>query len=275
MNLNDTHIKQFAKAYLLFATINFIWLAITQQLLTNLQPVFFTNTLDASAFIFRLTGIQQAILNYKWVQILLDCCFLVLPILICIFAFYNRSLMFWTALVTVLFNCLFAIFYSSVSYMTIGMFQAWTLVPIILCCRTIKGFYFNLYSVRIIVLFIFFSAALWKIYRGGIFNTTEMSSILLKQHANYLISDPEKAYSKFILFFAKNISLSYAIYILGFLAEFVFVIGFFTKKYDRHLMFTLILFFLFDFLFMQINLFCWMPFCLCLWYSKLSFSEDF
>ena len=274
MNLNDTHIKQFAKAYLLFATINFIWLAITQQLLTNLQPVFFTNTLDASAFVFRLTGIQQAILNYKWVQILLDCCFLVLPFLICIFAYYNRSLMFWTALVTVLFNCLFAIFYTSVSYMTIGMYQAWTLIPIILCCKTFKGFYFNLHSVRIIILFILFSAAIWKIYRGGIFNNSEMSSILLKQHTNYLVSDPENAYSKFIFFFIKNISFAYVVYILGFLAELVFAVGFFTKKWDRYLMIILILFALFDYVFMQINLFCWMPFCLCFWYSKFSLSDE-
>ena len=274
MNLNDTHRKQFAKAYLLFATINFIWLAITQQLLTTLQPVFFTNTLDASAFVFRLTGIQQAILNYKWVQISLDCCFLVLPFLTCIFAYYNRSLMFWTALVTVLFNCLFAIFYTSVSYMTIGMYQAWTLIPIILCCKTFKGFYFNLHSVRIIILFILFSAAIWKIYRGGIFNNSEMSSILLKQHTNYLISDPENTYSKFIFFFIRNITCGYAVYILGFLAELVFAVGFFTKKWDRYLMIILILFALFDYVFMQINLFCWMPFCLCFWYSKFSFSNQ-
>lgn len=272
MNLSDDHIKQFAKAYLIFATLNFIWLALTYQLLSNLQPVFFSNTLDATAFIFRLTGIQQAILNHKWVQISLDFCFLVLPFLICIFAYYHRSLMFWTALLTILSNSFFAIFYTSISYMTIGMFQAWTLIPIVLCCKTYKGFYFNLHSTRIIILFILVSAAIWKIYRGGIFNDSEMSSILLKQHTNYLISDPENAYSKFIFFFIRNISYSYVVYLLGFIAELVFIIGFFTTKWDRFLMIILILFALFDYVFMQINLFCWMPFCLCFWFSKYPYQ---
>ena len=273
MYLKDIHIKQFAKAYLFFAVINFIYLATTNQLLTNLQPVFFTNTLDVTAFFLRLTTIQQAILNYKWVQILLDFGFFLFPFLLYLAACNNRRIMFWVALITVLFNCLFAIFYTSVSYMTIGMFQAWTLIPIILCCKTIKGFYFNLHSIRIILIFILFSAAIWKIYRGGIFNASEMSSILLRQHTNYLISDPENAYSKFIFFFIKNISYGYALYLFGFLAEVAFAVGFFTKKYDVHLLIILILFIIFDYIFMQINLFSWMPFCLCLWYSKFSFDE--
>lgn len=275
MYLNDTHIKQFAKGYLFFAIINFIYLVTTSQLLANLQPVFFNNTLDATVFIFRLTGVQQVILNNNWVQVLMDVCFFILPFVLYITASYNRSAMFWIALTTLIFNCFFAIFYTSVSYMTIGMFQAWTLLPVILFCRTVKGFYFNLHSVRLIILFILFSAAVWKIYRGGIFNPSEMSSILLKQHANYLISDAENGYSKFILFFIKNISVGYTVYVIGFLAEVIFVIGFFTKKYDKYLIIILVLFIVFDYLFMQINLISWMPFCLCFWYSKYSLSEEY
>jgi hypothetical protein len=215
-----------------------------------------------------LSGFQLLLIKSQLARVVFDSLYILLPIMLWIISKKNNKYLPFVTALTVGFNLVYAIYYTSMSYMTIGMFQAWILVPLVLCCKTEKGFYFNLQIVRLIFIIIFFSAALWKIKMGGIFDKAQMSSIFLKQHADYLVSNGNDFYTKFIYFFVKNPAFGQLLYWLGFLGELIFAIGLFTKKYDRILIVVFILFIVSDYLFMKINLFCWLPFTLCLYFSK-------
>lgn len=114
----------------------------------------------------------------------------------------------------------------------------------------------------------FFSAGLWKIRAGGIFNPEEMGAILLKQHAAYLIHSPGDWFSRIINYLVINYRFSYLLYLASIIMELFFIVGFFTKKADKLLILIFLLFVLFDFFLMRINYFAWVTFVGCLWFTK-------
>jgi hypothetical protein len=271
--LTKGHIKQFAIAYFLFALLNYLWLLINGQLFSSILPVFFQNNLDVTKNLIMLSGLQHLLIQSQVVRVLFDMLYIFMPFLLCILCYKEKKYLPVVALLTSLFNIVFATYYSSMSYMTIGMFQAWIFVPLVLCCTSEKGFYYNLHTVRLIFIVIFFSAALWKIKAGGAFDKEQMSSIFLRQHADYLVSNGNAFYTKFIYFFVKNPIIAQLLYWFGFIGELIFAIGFFTKKFDKFLIGILVLFVICDYVFMKINLFCWVPFALCFYFSRYSLKH--
>gem|GEM_PF-2959832 len=67
--------------------------------------------------------------------------------------------------------------------------------------------------------------------------------------------------------------LSFVLYWLVILAELLFLIGLFTKKYDKLLLWILIGFIVFDYFLMEINYFSWLPFSLLFYFSKYSIPD--
>src|SRR5215218_3306778 len=95
----------------------------------------------------------------------------------------------------------------------------------------LKTFYFLMHGLRYFFLFFFASAALWKFYQGGIFNTQQMSGILLMQHKEFLVFAPDYWYTQLIYWIVRHPLAGYSLYVTATALELSFLVGFFAKKY--------------------------------------------
>ena len=95
-----------------------------------------------------------------------------------------------------------------------------------------------------------------------------MSGILLFQHKELLANSPGFWQSNLITFLVEHKILSYILYLSTVLLELSFIVGFFTKKFDRLLILGFIFFLLMDHLIMRIPYYEVSPLLLTLWFSK-------
>lgn len=273
MELSDKHQRQFATWYIFCFLLWFAWLLFHGLLFTSLSPVFFVNRPDVTLNILMLTDVQGLLIKYKGIRILSDTVYLLLPVMLVI-AVYKKRFNRILATATIFFHLVYSLLLSSMSVVSAETFVAWMTVPVIFYARSVNGFYYLLHLVRIFFLIIFFTAGLWKLRTGAIFNTEQMSGILLRQHASYLANESGTIYRQMILYLVNNIYLSYFLYVSAFFAEISFGIGFFTKKYDRSLIVFFCLFLLFNYIVMGINYSAWFAFLGCLYFSGYGISKE-
>lgn len=273
MLLSEKHIKQFACFYLLCFLLNFGWFWWNGLLFSSLDPVFFFNSLDFTRNILMLSNLQHALLNNRWLRVTFDVIYLLLPLILTLAVLLNFKIKKGIAFITIGFTIVYAIFFSSVSYISMQGYMSWILIPLILSSTTIQGFYYYLHVVRIIFILMFVAAAVQKLYSGAIFNTDQMSGILLKQHAVYLVSNAEDWFTKFIYFLVQHKITAFAFYIMGTLAELILVIGLFTRRYDRILLVVFCAFLFADYFLMQIYYFIWLAFTGCFYFSYFSLDD--
>ena len=134
----------------------------------------------------------------------------------------------------------------------LNTFMCWhyhNLMPLILilfplCFKNVLSFSILFKALRYFVLFIYGSAAIWKLVRGSVFNHGQMNWIIdsnFKErisNTNYELN----IFEDFILMIGNHPELAQIILVLGILIEFIFLIGFFTTKYDLFLIILAILF---------------------------------
>jgi hypothetical protein len=113
-------------------------------------------------------------------------------------------------------------------------------------------FYLILKACRFYFLYIFVSAAIWKIARGSIFNGEEMSRILLLHHTDLLTGDCTSLTCRTYSWLIAHPAISQALYMAGAMLEASFILGFFTRRRDRLLIALAILFVIADLLVMRI-----------------------
>ena len=270
MFLSIKHRKQLVLFYFLCFAVYYGWYWYHGILLHQLKPVFFLNRLDLTANIVLLTNLHHAIIDQPWLQILFDALYFILPLALYISCIRDYRIQYFLAVATAVFNLVYAVMLSALSPLSIEGFTGWMLLPLLFAFKRGSSFYYMFHSLRYFFLLIFFSAALWKFRAGGIFNEEQMSAILLKQHSAYLVGKPDDWFSSMIGYLVKHDKLSYLIYLLATLMEGVFIIGFFTRRYDRILILLFLTFVAFDYFLMRINYFSWTAFIGCLWYSRLT-----
>jgi hypothetical protein len=139
--------------------------------------------------------------------------------------------------------------------------------------RQPKNFYFAVQVMRFTFILFFFSTALWKIRAGGVFNIDQMSGVLLRQHNYLFLNNHSDTFKKVMAYLIEHPFVSYPFYLTAFALEFAFVVGFFTKRFDRILMLLFLVFATVNYLVMNINYFSWLPFLACLHFAKYDFDE--
>jgi hypothetical protein len=238
------------------------------------DPILFLNRLDITRNILMLTDLQHQLMAHFWLRLLFDCLFLLLPVLLCNSVVSGNKLTRPLSLITSLFSLVYCVFISTFTYISLDMYVTWFFIPLVFYPVTNKGFYFVFHCLRLIFILFFFSAGLWKLRIGGMFNTEQMSGILLVQHKEYLVSNAGDWFSNFIYFLVQHKAISYAIYLLGAMAELIFSIGFFTRKYDILLLLIFLLFFTIDYFIMRINYISWLVFAGLFYFSKFKLEKD-
>jgi len=253
--------------------MSFCWQAINNSLFSQLHPVLFLNRLDLTRNLLMLTDIQHAVINKSVVPLMLDSLYLLAPVTLLVTCIRNSKWQYPIAWINIIVNFVYAMMVTSMSTLSIEGFIGFIMVPLVFGFRSDVSFSFGLQLMRYFFLLIFVSAGLWKIRAGGLFNTEQMSAILLKQHAAYIYSSPENWYSRLILYFVRHSSLSWSIYLTATLTELAFITGFFTKKFDKLLIGLFIMFLLLNYFVMGINYISWTIFIFCMWYAKYPFSD--
>ncbi len=268
MPLLINHINRFAWFYLACFLFNFSWLIIDGNLLTQYQPVFFINRLDVSLNFLMLSKLHKLILNNSVWCYVIDGLYFMGNISLVIFYLKNSKYLKILCVLAILVNLTFALLISVSEIYTIERLIPNFIVPILLYKKDLKWFYFSLHIIRLVFIIIFFSAALWKIRTGAIYNTEQMSGILIHQHTPYLTVNASNVYGKFILYLINHKLLAYSLYFFGFLMELIFCVGFFTKKYDKVLILLFIGFIILNLTLMRIDYLNWVVFVACLYWSS-------
>ncbi len=267
--LNNTHRRYSLIYYTACFVVSYALLFSSGSLLCQTAPLFAVNKLDLSLHILLLTGLGQAVILNPGIQTVLDLIYLLLPLLLLWLVLKDSPLQYFVAFLNVIYNVVYTLLLTSLSAMSTQWFIGFIFIPALFMVKKELSFYYAFQCLRYLFIMIFFSAGLWKIRAGGLFNVEQMSAILLKQHGSLLVSSPQNWYASIILSLVKQPGTAYVLYLLGAFAELFFVIGFFTKSKDKLLLMILLLFIAFNMAIMKINYFPWVAFGFLFWYSKL------
>jgi len=230
--------------------------------LFQMHPSFFYTREDLFTWIFMLTGFHKWLLNNQLGCIIMDILFYAAPIIF--YLVYRQliknqksnlnhfNIISLVAVVMLSINVVYIQCYTMYPTNSIEAHIAWMLFPIVFVAKDINVFKLLTDGIRYFLLFFLMSAGIWKIAQGGIFNTHQMSNILLVQHKEILVITPQHWYAQFIQFLINTRKLSYALYLAGTIFELSCIIGFFTKKYDIFIVLGWLFFLCFDHFIMRI-----------------------
>ena len=115
-----------------------------------------------------------------------------------------------------------------------------------------QRFNFSWEAVRYYFLYLFSSAALWKLLRGSAFYHDQLSNILKQQQINLLLQNPAGYKAHIAQFLISHTDVSHAVLLVNVLVQASFAIGFFTRKFDKFLFWIAIVFVVANFLVMGI-----------------------
>ncbi len=115
-----------------------------------------------------------------------------------------------------------------------------------------QRFNFSWEAVRYYFLYIFSSAALWKILRGSAFYHDQLSDILKSQQINLLLQNGTNYKAHIAQYLIAHPDFSHAVLMVNVVLQLSFAIGFFTRKFDMILFVLAIVFVVANFLVMGI-----------------------
>ncbi|NVK66869.1 MAG: hypothetical protein HWE22_19910 [Flavobacteriales bacterium] len=144
----------------------------------------------------------------------------------------------------VIFPILTGIFYL-VYCILLNSYQCWhyhnliTLILLIIpfCFKSLKTFSLLFAGLRYAVVYIYASAAIWKLVRGSVFNDGQMQWLIEHNYVDRLAVDGyELGFFENAIFQLSNYpTLSSIALIIGVAMEASFLVAFFTRKFDRYL----------------------------------------
>ena len=237
--------------------LSFVWLFRCYQslLLFQLhQAPFISVKADNVFWFYHALQIPHFIIKHQYFALLIDLTWLILAFL---GIFKVQRIWMNSLLCLLVFN--YFILYNSLSthheHLLVGLLF---FVPLLLI-KDKTNFVLVFAGIRYYAIFVLFSAGLWKAYRGSLFTPNQMSEILKHQHIDYLISYPDAYFSTFINYLISNPSLANLFWYGAWFIELIFILGFFTRRWDKLLGGLFILFFIMDYLLMHL---CFVEFCI-------------
>lgn len=151
------------------------------------------------------------------------------------------------------------------------------LLPIVFLSSRESTFALLWEGLRYFFLFFFASAGCWKLVQGGVFHLGQMSAILQNQHLERLTLPSGPAgdwYGHLIWWLVNHPLVSYGLYGCATVAELSFLVGFFTRKWDKWLGLIFIVFLILDKFLMGIDYMDMLVLALTLWVSPRSRPLD-
>jgi len=215
----------------LFLVLLYQWSA--DLMISQLEsPVLLRVDLDLTYWFVHLTGIGELLRSSYKAALSFD----LLLMIFCITAvvFPKR----------IIFPILAGVFFL-VYCVLLNSYQCWhyhnliTLILLVIpfCFRSLKTFSLLFAGLRYAVAYIYASAAIWKLFRGSVFNEGQMKWLIEHNYVDRLaVQGYEMNFLENMMFQLSNYStLSSIALIIGVAMELSFLVAFFTRKFDRYL----------------------------------------
>lgn len=256
------------KAYLLIFSLLALWKWLEGGWLYQYQPFVFQTRTDGTTWLFMRTGFHQWLISHPNMYLWADIFFYSMPF-VWFWIDLRRPEKSWIAgCLMLVVNWIYVQVFTLYPTNSIEGHLAWLLMPLLFIMRGQKGFWLMLGGLRYVFLFFFFSAGVWKLYWGGVFVPRQLSFALTGQHAHFLTLSPNAAFTKFILWLIDHPQIGWLLYASATLTELFFVVGFFSKRWDRWLVVMFLLFLVLDHLIMRIAYYEMIPMVIPLYFAS-------
>jgi len=238
--------------YFLFYYAVLLGLFLDDRLLVQYRPIFFNYNRDLTELFLIATGLPRWMIVHPASFAIADVAAFLLPLPLLVYV--GRKGRFSAIagvvfLLTVVLYLLLADIFWQVHYEPFVLFL---LLPLAWTTNRPARFYALLTACRYYVLYIFVSAAVWKLARGAVFNSQEMSRILLLHHTDLLTGPCTSLTCRTYGWLIGHPAMSQALYIGSALLEGSFLTGFFTRRWDRWLIALAVVFVIADLFLMRI-----------------------
>ena len=193
------------------------------------SPVLIRTDIDLTYWLIHWTGLVELISQNYWGGIVFN---------ILLFGFTISAIVWPKKLVFTILSTLTFILY----LISLNSFMSWhyhniiTLLFLLLpfCTSTIKQFSIWFAGARYALLYVYASAAIWKLARGSVFNPGQMRWLI--DH-NYVDRMAEKTFDpsffeQIMISLMDHPALMDGLLIMGVTMEAAFIVGFFTRKFD-------------------------------------------
>lgn len=213
------------------------------------NPVLISPAIDNTYWLIHLMGIPQAIASVHYLAVAIEMALLLAAIIcFCLSArFPAISILFTAALLVYMVTK-----NSVVAHQEHGI-DAPFLMSIIFWSKKEVRFSLLFRSFRYYVLFIFVSAACWKLFRGSVFLPGQMSEILKYQHLESLSEGEGSLQMEAIRWMINHPGIGHAVLIIAMLLQLSFIAGFVTHRMDTWLLLGFFLFFFGDWFLMGLS----------------------
>jgi hypothetical protein len=238
--------------YFLFYYAVLLGFFLDDRLLFQYRPIFFNYNRDLTELWLIATGLPRWMIVHPASFAVADVLAFLLPLPVIRQNLRNRSFSAWPGIVFFAYLALYLLL-ADIFWQThhepfillLLLALAWT--------TSRQGRFYTLMTVcRYYFLYVFVSAAVWKLARGAVFNGREMSRVLLLHHTDLLTGNCSSFTCRVYSWLIVHPGISQALYIGGALLEAGFLIGFFTRRRDRWLIAFAVVFVLADLLVMRI-----------------------
>jgi len=237
------------KAYFVFGVAMYIcfYHLISNAMLSQMQqPPFIFDETETVYKWYKLTGIPQFITANSFISACFDISLLVFTV---------GFLLSKRRIFAVLFSLVALNYFLSYNMVTGHHYHGLVgllVISIPFWFKSEQRFNFSWEAVRYYFLYIFSSAACWKVLRGSAFYHDQLTNILKNQQINLLLQNPNNYKAHIAQFLISHSHFSHIVLLVNVILQLSFAIGFFTKKYDRVLFALAITFVVANFLVMGI-----------------------
>ncbi len=229
--MQNNKIEQRSKWFFYFAMI---WVAYRfwgHALFSQLaEPVLVYPSIDNTFWLFHGLNIPAFFTQHQFIATIFDLLLFFFPILFIKTQYKWHAVAF--SILMAIYNIVFATYsahhFHSLMGLIIVSITFWT-ADEVRHQRLWEG-------ARYYFLFVMVSAALWKLFRGAAFQPDQMVNILKAQHAQYFAEHGPSGLTSFYQYLIQNNTIAQSVYWLAIVLELTFLIGFFTKKWDKPLL---------------------------------------
>lgn len=238
--------------YLLFYYAVFASFYLDGRLLSQYQPIFFTYNRDLTELILIGTGLPRWMMANPWSFVATDVLAFGLPAILLAYALRKGRFSPGLGIAFGLFLACYLLLADLFWQVHHEPFILYVLLSLAWMTNREERFYLILKGCRYYFLYIFVSAALWKLLRGAVFNGQEMSRIFLFHQSDLLVGTCNSLACRAYHWLIDHPGLSNCLYLAGAILEGYFIIGFFTRRRDRLLIGLAVVFVVADLLLMRI-----------------------
>ncbi len=223
---------------------------------------------DNLLWLYQASGIPDFFVGHYWAALFADTSWLLLFVVL----IFKPNKKYLAYLACAVFINYFLIF-KSLSLHHEHQLNGLLFCSFLLLMPNSKSFQILHEGLRFYTLFVMFSAFCWKLFRASLWIPDQMSTILKVQHLDYLTNYPDSLYSEYLIYLIIHPEISNLFWVAAWVLEAVFIVGFFTRKFDKWLALLFLAFFVMDYILMNL---IFLEFCiliLAFWSQPLNYSQ--